>query len=161
MAVWQFVFDLVPASSAQIDGVSAVRMSRDQLDEIRLEFSRADADLFFAELSSFLPEKKSWSPSLRIWGDEKLDDIQVGLEGQFIQDVQFRLNAADLSLPLIGNICLLARRFGCLLATRDGAIMQPYCEAVVRSIMQSRAMQFVRDPQLFLEEAIRADHDGA
>lgn len=161
MAVWQFVIDLIPASSARVAGVTAARMSREQLDEIDLRFSDADAEVLFARLGTLLPEKKSWSASLRIWGDEKTDDIQVGFDGHAIEDVQFRLNVADLCLPLVGGICALARDFDCSLATRDGAIIQPNREAVVRAIMQSRAMQFVRDPQRFLEEAIRLDREGA
>lgn len=161
MAVWQIVLDLIPASSAHIAGVAAARMRREQLDEIRPGFSDADAEVLFTRLGTLLPEKKSWSTSLRIWGDEKTDDFQVGFDGQVIEDIQFRLDVADLSLPLVGGICELARHFDCLLATRDGAIVQPNREAVVRTIMQSRAMQFVRDPQRFLEEAIRLDRDGA
>ena len=136
-------------------------MSREQLDEIDLDFSNADAEVLFARLDTLLPEKKSWSASLRIWGDEKTDDIQVGFDGNTIDDIQFRLNVADLCLPLVGGICSLARHFDCILATRDGAIIQPNREAVVRTIIQSRAMQFVRDPHCFLKEAIRLDREGA
>lgn len=136
-------------------------MSRDQLDAISLGFSNADAEVLFDRLGSILPEKKSWSASLRIWGDEKTDDIQVGFDGQNIEDIRFRLNVADLFLPLVGAICDLSRQFDCVLVTRDGAIIQPNREAVLRTIMQSRAMQFVRDPQRFLEEAIRLDQEGA
>lgn len=135
-------------------------MSREQLDDIDLRFSDADTEVLFARLGALLPEKKSWSASLRIWGDEKTDDIQVGFDGLAIEDVQFRLNVGDLCLPLIGGICDLARHFDCILASRDGAIIQPSREAVVRTIMQSRAMQFVRDPQRFLKEAIRLDQEG-
>lgn len=161
MAVWQFVLDLIPASSAHVARVSAARVRREQLDEIRLGFANADAEELFVRLGTLLPEKKSWSASLRIWGDEQTDDIQVGFDGQVIEDIQFRLNVGDLSLPLVGGICELARHFDCVLATRDGAILQPNREAVVRMIMQSRAMQFIRDPQRFLEEAIRLDGKGA
>lgn len=161
MAAWQFVIDLIPASSARVAGVTAARMSREQLDEIDLAFSNADAEVLFAKLDSLLPEKKSWSASLRIWGDEKTDDIQVGFDGHSIDNIQFRLNVADLGLPLVGGICDVARHFDCILATRDGAIIQPSREAVVRTIMQSRAVQFVRNPQRFLEEAIRLDLEGA
>lgn len=136
-------------------------MSRDQLDAIRLGFSDADAEVLLDRLGSILPEKTSWSTRLRIWGDEKTDDIQVGLNGQSIEDVQVRLNVADLSLLLVGAICDLSRHFDCVLATRDGAIIQPNRESVLRTIMQSSAVQFVRDPQRFLEEAIRLDQEGA
>jgi hypothetical protein len=110
MAIWQFVLDLVPASAANVGGVAAARMSREQLDAIAVNFSSADTEALFAQLATLLPEKPSWSPRLRIWGDEKTDDIQIGLNGQAIEDVRFRLNVGELSLPLIGGICALASR---------------------------------------------------
>lgn len=161
VAVWQFVLDLIPASAAQVAGVTAARMSREQVDRIPFEFSSTKAEQLFVELGALLPAKQSWSSSLRIWGSEETDDVQVWLDGQTVVQVQIRLNAGDLSLPLIGNICALAHRFECLFATSDGAIIQPQREAVVRMIMQSEAMQFVRDPERFLEEAIRLDREGA
>ena len=82
MAVWQFVIDLIPASAARVAGVAAVRMSRAQLDETVLGFSSADAEVLFLKLGRLLPEKPSWSDGLRIWGDEKADDIQVSIDGQ-------------------------------------------------------------------------------
>ena len=160
MAVWQFVIDLIPASAARVAGVAAVRMSRAQLDETVLGFSAADEEVVFSKLGRLLPEKPSWSDGLRIWGDEKADDIQVSIDGQAIEEIQFRLNVADLSLPLVGGICDLARHFDSVLATPDGAIIQPNREAVMRTMMQSQAAQYVRDPQRFLEEAIRLDWEG-
>ena len=160
MAVWQFVIDLIPASAARVAGVSAVRMSRAQLDETVLGFSSADAEVLFSKLGRLLPEKPSWSDGLRIWGDEKADDIQVSIGGQAIEGIQFRLNVADLSLSLVGGICDFARHFDSVLATPEGAIIQPSREAAMRTIMQSQAAQYVRDPQRFLDEAIRLDREG-
>jgi len=157
MALWQFVLDLVPASAATVAGMPAARMSREQLDAIAMNFSSAEAEALFAQLEKLLPEKQSWSSRLRIWGDEATDDIQVRLDEQAIEDVRFRLNVGELSLSLVGGICAVARRFSCVLATTDGAIIQPSREAVMRGIMQSRAIHFVRDPEGFLREATRLD----
>lgn len=151
MAIWQFVLDLIPASAANIGGVPAARMSREQLDAIALAFSSADTEGLFAQFETLLPEKQSWSSRLRIWGDEPTDDIQVGLDGQVIEDVRFRLNVGELSMPLVGGICALARRFDCVLASAEGAIIQPNREAVMRAIMQSKALRFVRDPEGLLK----------
>lgn len=152
--------DLIPASAANVAGVPAARMSREQLDEIGLNFSSVETESLVCRFEALLPEKKSWSDTLRIWGDEKTDDVQVGLDGQMIEDVRFRINVANLSLSLVGGICALARDFDCRLAAADGAIIQPNHEAVVRAVMQSRAMRFVRDPEGFLKEALRLDREG-
>jgi hypothetical protein len=161
MALWQFVLDLIPASAANVGGIPAARMNREQLDAIDLDLSSAELEALFVRLEALLPEKKSWSAHLRIWGDEETDDIQVWMDEQVIEGVQFRIDVSHLSLPLVGGICALARHMDCLLATRDGAIIQPNREEVIRMILQSRAMQFVRDPQRYLEEAVRLDEDDA
>lgn len=157
MAVWQFVLDLVPASAAVVAGVPAARMSCEQLDAARLRLSSADTVMLFAQVDALLPENKSWSARLRIWGDEETDDIQIGLSNEVAEDVRFRLDVSRLSLPLVGGICALARHFNCVLATPDGAIIQPKREAIIRTILQSPSMRFVRDPQEFLENALRLD----
>jgi len=160
MAVWQFVCDLIPSSAAKIDGVIAARMSREQLDGVELGFPPLATSAIFERVSMLLPEQQSWSPDLRIWGDEKTDDVQIGVRDAQIVDVQFRLNAADLRMPLVAGICLLARDLNCVLATRGGAILRPNSESVVRAIMQSDAARYVRDPERYLREAIQRDPDS-
>ncbi|KYG21646.1 hypothetical protein SE92_16405 [Bradyrhizobium sp. AT1] len=157
MALWQFVVDLIPASAATGNGMVAVRMNRNQLDAIELNFSQATIDAIVESVGKMLPEKQSWAPSLRIWGNEKSHDIQIGFQGTAIEDVQFRINVADFSLTLVGEICALARTFDCVLATRSGTIIRPYGEALVRAITQSDAARFVSDPERYLQKAIQND----
>lgn len=157
MAVWQFVFYLIPSSAATINGVVAARMNRSQLDATNLNFPGPTIGRILERIDTILPEKQSWASSLRIWGDEKADDIQIGFSGMAIEDVQFRLNVADLSLSLVGDICALAREFNCVLVTRSGAIIRPYSEVLVRTIAQSDAARFVGDPERYLRDAIQRD----
>ena len=160
MAVWQFVINLIPASAARIAGVNAARMSRAQLGKVVLALPIAEADVLFAKLNMLLPEKPRSYTGLRVWGDEPADDIQVSFDEQFIEEIQVRFDVTDISLPLIGGVCDLARHFDCVVATPEGAIIQPSREAVMRTIMQSQAAQYVRDPQRFLDEAIRLDRES-
>lgn len=134
-------------------------MSREQLDAIRLEIPPDKLPNLFNGLSELLPEKRSWATSLRIWGNEKSHDVQVWSDGPTIESVQFRLDANNLSVSLMTGICDLARSMDCVFVTAEGAIIQPTSEAMVREMMRSPAMQFVQDPQGFLEAAIRADRE--
>ena len=134
-------------------------MSREQLDAIRLEILPDKLPSLLEGLSELLSVKRSWSPGLRIWGDEKSHDVQVWSDGQTIESVQFRLDANKLSVSLITGMCDLARALDCVFATAEGAIVQPTSEAMVREMMRSPAMQFVQDPEGFLEAAIRADRE--
>lgn len=109
MAVWKFVFDLIPSSAATIHGIAAARMSRDQLGAIELNFSGPSADAICERVGPILPERQSWAQNLRVWGDGKADDVQISVSGATIEELQIRLNVADLSLSLIGDIYALAR----------------------------------------------------
>jgi hypothetical protein len=157
MALWQFELHLIPSSAAQVDGVDAIRMTREQLDKISPDVSAEKMPDLFQRLSVLLPEKEAWTPDLRIWGDEKSHDVQIWFEGTRIEDFQLRLDVANPSLPLVSGMCSLARDLQCVFAAREGAIIPPSAEAIVRGIMQSPAMRFVRDPQGYIEAAIRAD----
>jgi hypothetical protein len=152
MAIWQFAFDLMPSSVAITNGAVAVRMTQAQLDAIDPDFSVSTMQLLFERLGSMMPEKTSWSPSLRIWGDEKTDDVQVFLGELGIEGVQFRLNVANLSMPLVAQICSLAQDTACVLVTREGAIVRPNGTSLIRAIMRSNAAQYVRDPERYIRE---------
>lgn len=159
MALWQFVMDLIPASAANVAGVAAARMNRDQLDRIDIGLTRESISSISGMLEALLPEKEPWSSDLRIWGDENTNDVQVWFEEQSVECFQFRIDVSDLPISLVGGICALARKLDCLLATRDGAIVQPNSEAVIRCILNSSAAHYVNDPRAFLERAIRLDKD--
>ena len=159
MAVWQFVINLIPASAARIAGVNAARMSRAQLDQVVLALPIAEADVLFAKLDMLLPEKPRSYTGLRVWGDEPADDIQVSFDEQYIEEIQVRFDVADISLPLIGGVCDVARHLDCVFATPKGAIIQPSREAVIRTVLQSDAAHFVQDPRGFIEKAVRLDRE--
>ena len=153
MALWQFALDLIPVSAARVSGVEAIRLDDALHDMPLLNFSNTEIAELIDDLSTLLPEAQSWNSSLRIWGSEKSDDIQVGFEGSAIEFVQFRLDVSNLSFRLVGGICELAQRFGCLLAARDRAIIQPRIKPVIKAVLRSPAMKFVRDPEAYLAEA--------
>ena len=157
MALWQFTLDLIPSSAAKVNGVDAIQMTREQLDEIEPEIPTQKKASLFQRLDALLSEKEPWSPDLRIWGDEKSHDVQIWLEGGRIESFQLRLDVANPSFPIIDGMCSLARDLQCVFAAREGAIIQPSAEAIARAVMQSPAMRFVRDPEGFIRAAIQSD----
>ena len=62
------------------------------------------------------------------------------------------------TMALLGTLDL-ARHFDCVFATPEGAIIQPSSEAVIRTVLQSEAAQFVQDPPGFIEKAVRLDRE--
>lgn len=158
MAVWQFPLDLVSAQAARVQGLETIRLEPEQLDRITLRLSSNEETELFEMLGKLMPERKGWTNEVRFYGDEKTNDAHVSFEDTSVGHVQFRLDANDLSLPLIGGICAIARRFDCVLVARaGGAVIQPRCEAILREVLQSGAARFVRDPEGYLAEAARLD----
>jgi hypothetical protein len=158
MALWQFTLDLIPAQAARVQGVEAIRLDPEQLDRITLGLSGDEEPELFDMLGKLMAERKGWTTKLRFYGDEESNDAQVSFDDTKVVNVQFRLDVYDLSLPLIGGICALARRFSCVLVCRaGGAVIQPSCEAILREVLQSPAARFVRDLEGYLADAIRLD----
>ncbi|ARU16837.1 hypothetical protein A9D14_12480 [Croceicoccus marinus] len=154
MALWQFVFDLVPAFAVTNAEVYVVRTDRNQLNGVKFGFALQDTNLLYARLNQLLPEKQSWADGLRIWGDERAHDIQVHFDACWIELVQCRLDVRDPTPTLMNGVCALARDLSCVFVARDGgAVIQPCYEPLLRVMMQSRAIRFVNDPTTVLREA--------
>lgn len=159
MALWQFTLDLIPISAARVNGINEIHMSREQLGEIELGITVEQMPDLFKKLGELLPEKKAWSRDLRIWGDEKSHDVQIWFEGARIEAFQLRLDVANPSSLLVKGMCRLACDLECIFATRDGKIIQPSVEEIVKAMMRSSATRFVRDPQGYIKAAIQAGKD--
>ena len=151
MAVWQFTLFLLPASDARMGEAGLIRLSPEQVDGIVLTMPTDEVFETFDRLGPLLPEAKSWDAKLRMWGDAKTDDIQIWFDDDRVESVQFRLNAHGTSPALVEGICAIARDLGCVLASQEGAIIQPTSEALSRMLSQSPATKFVRDPQGYLK----------
>lgn len=153
MALWQFAMNPIPASEAKICGVDAVKINRNVVNEGRLYLPHNEQPALFQAFAALLPEQPAWSEELRIWGNEKGNDIQVFFEGTGIECIQFRLDVSCLSLPLVDGICALACKFGWVFISKSGAIVPPTREAVIKAIEHSPAQRFVRDPLGYLASA--------
>ncbi|HEU0097338.1 MAG TPA: hypothetical protein VFQ67_01055 [Allosphingosinicella sp.] len=157
MALWQFEFEPVPASRATARGAPAIHLARDILDGIELDLRPDEQQRLFDEFDGLLPEMPAWAAQMRRWGDEKRDDIQVYLESDRIVGLRIRLDVSNISMPLVGGICRVARSFDWVFASAQGTVFPATLDAVVRAAAQSRASQFVADPAAYLQRAVDPD----
>lgn len=160
MAVWQFVLDFIPLTHSQVNGVKAARVSPKQLDEIKVMFPPSVAGLFCERVGKLLPEGRFRSEDFREWGCNETDDIQIHLDGLFIEYVQYRLNVANIDVDLLDGVCALTRDFGCVFASREGAVIRPVRDSVLRAALRSDAAKFVSDPDSFFRKLIADDTEG-
>lgn len=152
MALWQFAFDLIPSSAAG-QGAIGSDPGNDGPVESGLGFSPSTARAMLERIGAILHEGHWSTPGLRVWGDERGDDVQAGLSGpNSIDYVQFRLDVSDLALPVVSGVCALARDFDCVFVTDSGAVVQPHVELLVQAALQSDATRYVDDPARYLRE---------
>jgi hypothetical protein len=104
---------------------------------------------FDQQISLILPEAKSWSTSMRMWGQEEGDDAHVVYSDdrkETVREIGFRLDANKISRELVRRICLLARQLRCVLMTADYELLLSDEAMVLAAVNQSTAKRFIDDP---------------
>lgn len=155
MAIWQFVVELIPREWAEQDSnLPETLYDSDGCHDMSAAWKNNQPATNLAELiSNVLPHSKSWSDSLKIWGDQSRNDIQVGYDGDNVEFVMARIDTRQDTSPMCAKIVDLALALDCSLffpATRSvtAADMAVFCMAV----QKSRAARFSAAPCEFIEQ---------
>ena len=121
----------------------------EQAEEIGWWSGNQPATGFEKQISLVLPEAKSWSTSIRMWGHEESDDAHVIYSDDTkntVEEIVFRLDANKISPELVRRICLLAQQLGCALLTTEYEILAANETMVLAAVNHSTAKRFVDDP---------------
>jgi hypothetical protein len=148
MVMAHFSLTLVPASSARIRGIDAIRLPGDWWESATIDLTATATERLIAGLNALLSEQYVFAGAVRIWGHDQFDEVQVlfGDDGH-IEAAAIRLDPFSSSIPLIEGLCWLARDLDCVFLTDDAAVIRPTCESVVRAMLNSPSARFVRDPE--------------
>ena len=149
MAIWQFALHAVPNMPPA--DVTPMQLTEAEV-EIAWESFPVDAASLAARLSAFLPERKAWSEHLRAWGDEDSDDVQVWMQADTVQSIQFRVDVRCVSHAFLNGLCELASEFGWHLVDDAGVIVPSRPGRILKTILRSPAQRFVADPEHFLKQ---------
>jgi hypothetical protein len=149
MATWQFGVILIPESAILAEcGALPASIPMEMTDHLWWSQQQAPEG-FEKQIDLILPQIKSWSDEMRIWGSESGNDAHVcyaDAEKKVVEEVAFRLDVRDPSLDLIRMICGLAAQLSCVLLTADSEVLQPVESVVLAAIRNSTAAKFVNDP---------------
>jgi hypothetical protein len=105
---------------------------------------------FEKQIDLILPQRGSWSASMRMWGQQHGDDahiVYIDDNKNRVEEIGFRVDANAISPELVRRICILARQLGCVLMTADYEILAPDESMVLAAINRSTAKRFVDDPE--------------
>jgi hypothetical protein len=154
MATWQFDMDLLPRKQllALFGEVPSI-LKEDMLDAATTWGDQLLPPDCANRISKLLPEGQSWSPAIRMWGEE--DGNRISLfhdEAGHPNAISVRIDVRDPNKQFFEGIVEFANSLDAVfLVMEDFQIFEPGVEALVRLINQSSAGRFVKDPHEFLE----------
>ena len=161
MAIWQFRLNLIPEEVLlrRYEILPSV-IPEDLAEDLPWWSDVQPPSGFERQIDLILPQMKSWSESMRMWGTKGSDDAHVGYVDEsekVVEDIQFRVDARTISPDLVRRICILAKYLGCALMTSDYEILAPDESMVLSAINNSIAKKFVDDPVSTLKSLDRPD----
>lgn len=150
MAIWQYRLTLIPESVLLTKyEILPPSIPLELAEEFRWWSDNQPSTGFEQQISLILPEAKSWSISMRMWGQEETDDAHVIYSDErkdAVEEIGFRLDANKISPELIRGICVLARQLRCVLMTADYEILAADEAMVLAAVNHSTAKRFVDNP---------------
>jgi hypothetical protein len=167
MATWQFDIDLLPRKQlVTMFGAVPTVLSEDLLDAAASWKEQLLPADWGSRISKFLPEAQSWSPQIRMWGEEDGDRLSVVYDDLgHAEGISVRIDARNPSQQFFEDLVEFANSIDAVfLVMEDFQLVEPGVDALVTRMNKSNACRFVEDPHEFLESIrngiikIRDDH---
>jgi hypothetical protein len=150
MAIWQHRLTLIPESVLLTKyEILPLAIPMELAEEFRWWSENQPATGFEQQISLILPEAKSCSTSMRMWGQEESDDAHVIYSDErkdTVEKIGFRLDANKISPELVHRVYVLARQLRCVLMTAEYEILAADEPMVLAAVNHSKAKRFVEDP---------------
>lgn len=150
MAIWQY--DIVAIPREPITSVCA-RLPADippELFDSRNWWSgRRGPDE--TELSALLTPSTSWSESIKVWGANDGNRIELHFDKAELFEIKIRIDMREPSRQFLDGVVELAARHDWVFWAEEARAIEPSFDALASDITRSRAFSFVRDPSGFLE----------
>ncbi len=146
MAIWQFkVFVIPECALIKKFGNIPIGVTRDLTEEYGWWSDYPGG--FEATLEAMVPETKSWSRTMRIWGEERSNAVLVCYDNENrIEEITMRIDVSELSPPFVRDVCAFPKQLGCVLVTYDYHVLAPEETFVLEAINNSRARKYLEDP---------------
>jgi hypothetical protein len=154
MATWQFDIDLLPRKQLlTLFGDVPSILNEGLLDTAaKWREQRLPTDCE-SRISKILPEDRSWSPQIRMWGEENGNRISLVYDDAGNRDaISVRIDVRNPNTQFFEDIVEFANSIDAVfLVIEDFQILDPGVDSLVMRMNQSNAYRFVEDPNEFLE----------
>ena len=159
LATWQFTVHFIPRTKL----VLLFGQVPDSLDPETFDstdwWKEQVCQHYESSVGSFLKERRSWSESIKAWGEEDGDRLNLLFEEGHIVEMEVRIDVRTLNMDFLENVCSFAKRCDCLLFTEELALIEPEVDLLLHEIGRSNASAFVASPIGFLDR-LRRQHES-
>lgn len=152
MATWQFDFHLIPRKKLlALFGEMPSSLDEETFNTVEWwKDSPLPAD-YENIIASFLPGGKSWSPNLRMWGEEDGNRMDIFNDVGYMDSIFVRVDVRTHNDQFLEGIIKFADYIDAVIVTEEDRVIEPRLNALVIQILESNAYRFVKDPQEFFE----------
>jgi len=152
MAIWQFKVILVPRSWLDAGGDLGALGADAGCDVAAAWACEAPRELE-ARLTRVLSRRKSWQPSLALWGGEQSDDVQLWRERGRIGSIAVRFDLRTPNMALFRAVVDLAADLGFVIFVPEARrVIASDVDTLLKMAGESEAAHFVLDPSSFLSQ---------
>lgn len=137
MAIWQHTFHLLPGDSLQQEGIPVISDDGFLNDDILWEGHSIGAEIL-PQLSKILPEGKSWSPNLKVFGNLESNCIEVLFEDNQICAFSFRIDFLHFQPTWIEPLLELCAQLKLVVITEENYILPIDYGQILAVIKQSQ-----------------------
>lgn len=162
MALWQFDVLLVPRSKLNNEfGRIPEYLTEEVLDSVDWWDNHSLTEDDERLIASFAFPRPTWDQSIKSWGEEDGNRIDIYREGGQIAEVFARLDARANDPVFLSGLVSLANHWGCVLIPEGLQVLPPLESELKIALENSRARRFVVDPaQYFNRGEPGADNHG-
>ena len=154
MATWQFDIDLVPRKQLlDMFGEMPSILNEGMLDAATIWREQQLPTDCESRISKLLPQDQSWSPQIRMWGEEDGNRISLvyGDAGNR-EAISVRIDVRNPNDQFFEDIVEFANSINAVfLVMEDWQIVEPGVDSLVIRMNQSNARRFVEDPYEYFE----------
>jgi hypothetical protein len=146
MALWQYSMQFSrPGPTA----TQAMLLTPDQAARLA-KLSVFDEDVLYARAGLILPEGKSWSQSIRVFGSGEATHISIFKNDTGGLEIDVRLDVRTIRARLLADILEFAQENGWMVyCLEQEVLMPPDYAVVIDSLACSRSAMFRKDPAGF------------
>lgn len=136
MAIWQYQLFLLPKEEIKSYFKNDLFISEDDLNEIDWWKYSELKPMDFSVFSKILPQSKSWSDDITIYGNVDSDCIEVIVENNKIKEVSIRIDLRYSNKQLIADLCKFSEQYSCVFLNIYFKIINPIQELIEDDINQ-------------------------